>query len=74
MKLTPTQSRVLQLAANAELRTKRQMLSLLLAEGIRFYFMDREPAWTGAELHEVEAVRQLMNDAAELVQIEEITE
>ena len=74
MKLTPTQSRVLQLAANAELRTKRQMLSLLLAEGIRFYFMDREPAWTGAEMNDIEAVRQLLNDAAELVQMEELME
>ena len=74
MKLTSTQARVLQLVANAELRTKSQTLSLLLAEGLRFYFIDREPAFSGVELDCDEAVRQLLNDAAELVQIQGITE
>lgn len=74
MKLTPVQARVLQLVANAELRTKSQTLSLLLAEGLRFYFIDREPAFAGVELDCEEAVRQLLNDAAELVQIQGLTE
>lgn len=42
MMLNGTQSKALQLVANAELRTPEQMLSLLLAEGIRFYFCDYE--------------------------------
>jgi len=63
MKLTKTQARVLQLAANAELRTPEQMLSLLLAEGLSFYFMDRPMMRGGAELDTDEAVRLLINDA-----------
>lgn len=42
MKLTPSQKNALQETAFAELRTEQQMLSLLLAEGLRFYFQDRE--------------------------------
>jgi hypothetical protein len=64
LKLTDTQSRVLQLAANAELRTRQQMLSLLLAEAFRFYYMDREPLSYGVELNPDEITRQLMADAA----------
>lgn len=63
MKLTKTQARVLQLAANAELRTPEQMLSLLLAEGLSFYFMDRPMMRGGAELDTDEAVRLLTYDA-----------
>jgi hypothetical protein len=43
MKLNDTQARVLQQIANAEMRSPEQMLSLLLAEGIRFYFCDYQP-------------------------------
>lgn len=68
MKLTDTQARVLQLVANAEMRNRSQMLSLLLAEGLRFYFCDREPFWGGVELNVEEAVKQLEADAMASVQ------
>ena len=67
MKLSETQARVLQLAANAEFRTPEQMLSLLLAEGVSFYFMDRERMRGGAEFDPGEAERALICDAAEQV-------
>ena len=43
MKLNDTQARVLQQIANAEIRSPEQMLSLLLAEGVRLYFCDYQP-------------------------------
>jgi hypothetical protein len=64
MQLTDTQARVLQLAANAELRTAEQMLSLLLAEGFRFYFLNRQEASDSVEVDTDEIVRQLMTEAA----------
>jgi hypothetical protein len=63
MKLTKTQANIVQLAANAELRTPEQMLSLLLIEGIIFYFMDRNTMRGGAEIDVEEAERQLIADA-----------
>lgn len=62
MKLNQTQSKILQFAANAELRTAEQMLSLLLAEGIKFYFFDREPL-KNVELEIDKAVELLEQDA-----------
>lgn len=50
MFLNETQAKALQLVANAELRTPEQMLSLLLAEGIRFYFCDYESPFNHTEL------------------------
>ena len=43
MILNQTQIDAISAAAKAELRTPEQMLSLLLAEGFRFYFLDYEP-------------------------------
>ena len=63
MKLTKTQANIVQIAANAELRTPEQMLALLLAEGIVFYFMDRDPMRGGAEIDAKEAERQLIAEA-----------
>jgi hypothetical protein len=63
VKLNDTQARVIQLAANAELRTPEQMLSILLAEGISFYFMDRDQMRGGAELDASEAEDLLVKDA-----------
>jgi len=63
MKLTETQAKILQLVSDAEMRGKSQMLSLLLAEGVRFYFFDREPSMPGAELDIAEAVKQLEAEA-----------
>jgi hypothetical protein len=62
MKLNQTQEKVLQFAANSELRTKEQMLSLLLAEGIKFYFFDREPI-SNTELDVERAVELMTEDA-----------
>jgi len=63
MTLNETQAQVLQQIANAEMRSPEQMLSLLLAEGLSFYFMDRPMMRGGAELDTDEAVRLLTNDA-----------
>jgi hypothetical protein len=63
MKLTKNQARVVQLAANAEHRTPEQMLSLLLAEGITFYFMDRERMRGGAEINVNEAADLMIKEA-----------
>jgi len=40
--LNDSQMHVLQEVANAELRSEEQMMSLLLAEAMRFYFLDYE--------------------------------
>lgn len=40
--LNSTQQHVLEEVCAAELRTPEQMMSLLLAEAMRFYFMDHE--------------------------------
>jgi len=68
MKLTETQAKVLQLVSNAEMRGRSQMLSLLLAEGVRFYFFDRAPFWHGVELNVEEAVKQLEAEAMAAIQ------
>jgi len=43
MQLTELQLQAIHKCAEAELRSDSQMLSLLLAEGFRFYFCDSEP-------------------------------
>ena len=43
MQLTDLQQHAIKACAKAELRSEAQMLSLLLAEGLRFYFCDSEP-------------------------------
>lgn len=63
IQLTDIQANVLQLVSNAEMRSKSQMLSLLLAEGVRFYFCDREPFWGGVDLDVEEMISQLETDA-----------
>lgn len=68
MKLNDTQARILQLVANAEMRGRSQMLSLLLAEGLRFYFCDREPLSNRAEFKTDDLVSRLEDDAAAMVQ------
>ena len=45
MNLTTTQQAAVSEAAFVEMRTSQEMLSLLLAEGLRFYFMDRPQLW-----------------------------
>jgi hypothetical protein len=71
MILNETQAKVLQFVANTEMRSREQMLSLLLAEGIRFYFSDYEsPATcsTTADFDPEELVRKLQADAMRCVQ------
>jgi len=45
MKLTTAQQAALSEASLVELRSPQEMLSLLLIEGLRFYFTDREQQW-----------------------------
>lgn len=68
MKLNETQAKVLQLVANSELRTREQMLSLLLAEGIRFYFCDYESPFSHVEINAEELENALRCDAMRCVQ------
>ena len=60
MQLTEVQLNAVTTAATSELRSARQMLSLLLAEGIRFYFMDREPVW--CRVNPQELAESLINE------------
>jgi len=48
------------------------MLSLLLAEALRFYFLDREPVLNANTLQPDQLCEALLNDALEQVQIREI--
>jgi hypothetical protein len=41
MKLTPAQQQLVLACASAETRTQNQMLSLLLLEGVNYYFLER---------------------------------
>ena len=41
MKLTPAQQQLVIACATAETRTQHQMLSLLLIEGVNYFFLDR---------------------------------
>jgi hypothetical protein len=63
MTLNETQAKIVQLIANAELRSNEQMLSLLLMEGIRFYFCDYEPKHGTAEI-DPEAMEFLLKQDA----------
>jgi hypothetical protein len=45
MELTTAQQAALSEASLVELRSPQEMLSLLLIEGLRFYFVDREQQW-----------------------------
>jgi predicted peroxiredoxin len=62
MELTALQTIIVAQCAEAELRTKEQMLSLLLAEGVRFYFCDSDARFTN--LKDEDLVKQLELDAA----------
>ena len=68
MILNETQAKALQLVANAELRTPEQMLSLLLAEGIRFYFCDYESPFSHVDLDADAVERVLRADAMRCAQ------
>jgi len=61
MNLNETQLAALKKVANAEIRTPEQMLSLLLAEGITFYYADYCSPF--AKINEIELANQLTEDA-----------
>jgi hypothetical protein len=72
IQLTEAQAIALDQAATAEMRTRQQMLSLLLAEALRFYFMDREPVLNANQLQPDQLCEALLNDALEQIQVKEI--
>jgi len=72
MKLTPGQEEVLRQVAFAELRPMDQMLTLLLAEGLRFYFMDREPQFFGKNFDENQLVSDLMDELVTACQLQDM--
>ena len=59
--LNTTQQHVLEEVCAAELRTPEQMMSLLLAESMRFYFMDHESPRGNPNANKLETF--LNNDA-----------
>lgn len=59
--LNSTQQHVLQEVCAAELRTPEQMMSLLLSESMRFYFMDHESPQGNPDVNKLEIF--LTNDA-----------
>ena len=78
MKLTQAQIDVISEASLVELRTPSEMLTLLLIEGLRFYFMDREQQWyrrddNGTAIHfsPDEYQAKLMDELMEICQIKE---
>jgi len=78
MNLTPVQQAVINEAALVELRTPQEMLSLLLMEGLRFYFMDREQhfyrrAEDGSPIRfkEDQYMDQLLDELMETCQVKE---
>jgi predicted peroxiredoxin len=62
MELTPLQRSIIAKIAKAEFRTTSQMISLLLAEGIRFYFCDEDARF--GDIEEDKLVKQLEREAA----------
>ena len=63
--LTDSQMHVLQEVANAELRSQEQMMSLLLAEALRFYFCDYQSPHGGVDHMKLENL--MTNEAKQLV-------
>ena len=72
IQLTEAQATALDQVATAEMRTRQQMLSLLMAEALRFYFIDREPVMNAQTLQPEQLCEDLLNDALEQIQIKEI--
>ena len=68
MILNEAQLAALNQAATAELRTQEQMLSLIMAEGIRYYFFDYEPPHGNLNKDEIanilkkDAIRQVTSN------------
>ena len=64
MKLTQLQKETIRSFARADLRSNDQMLALLLAEGFRFFFIDREP-YTKCGLTAAEAEDLILKELRE---------
>jgi len=78
MKLTTAQQAALSEASLVELRSPQEMLSLLLMEGLRFYFTDREQQWYRKDdqghpirFKEDDYIDQLLDELVTLCQIKE---
>jgi hypothetical protein len=78
MELTTAQQAALSEASLVELRTPQEMLSLLLMEGLRFYFVDREQQWYRKDdqghpirFKEDDYIDQLLDELVTLCQIKE---
>jgi hypothetical protein len=69
MELSQEQKRAVDLCALAEMRSPEQMLSLLLEEGIRFYFADREPihGWKMRDFDDAKLVEEMHENALAIV-------
>lgn len=59
--LNEVQQQVLMEIAEAEMRSIEQMLSLLLVQGVRFYFCDYEPPFNNVDSGKLE--NKLLADA-----------
>jgi len=78
MELTTAQQAALSEASLVELRSPQEMLSLLLMEGLRFYFTDREQQWYRKDdqghpirFKEDDYIDQLLDELVTLCQIKE---
>ena len=78
MELTTAQQAALSEASLVELRSPQEMLSLLLIEGLRFYFTDREQQWYRKDdqghpirFKEDDYIDQLLDELVTLCQIKE---
>ena len=78
MDLTTAQQAALSEASLVELRSPQEMLSLLLVEGLRFYFTDREQQWYRKDdqghpirFKEDDYIDQLLDELVTLCQIKE---
>ena len=78
MELTTAQQAALSEASLVELRSPQEMLSLLLMEGLRFYFVDREQQWYRKNdqghpirFKEDDYIDQLLDELVTLCQIKE---
>ena len=57
LKLTKTQANAIKAVAAAEMRSEAQVISLLLAEGIRFFYCDDYPRFgNAAEIQQLSTV------------------
>jgi len=78
MELTTAQQAAVSEASLVELRSPQEMLSLLLMEGLRFYFTDREQQWYRKDdqghpirFKEDDYIDQLLDELVTLCQIKE---